>query len=261
MKNSSASRTGAGQKGQGLSEYAIILVGIAIICLAIVVIFGGKIAALLGFAGEEVATMGDAEFGGFADPLDGGDHPDSGGGGSDGADSSGDPSGGSSGGGGDGWADPGGGGSGGRSGGGRGRSGSGRGSANTDGSGGDERLVQPSERPQRGTYTMGDGDREVTVVAARDSAGGRGGRGSAAYDKRREEDSQARTRAADQERWQQRRRERMEEEEAEKAASNRGVGALGMVRFLLIGVLVVGLAFVGRTVLAGAGGGKGGGGD
>ncbi len=56
----------ARQSGQGLTEYVIILVGIAIICIAILVTFGGKIASLFGFAHDEVATLGDADFGGDA---------------------------------------------------------------------------------------------------------------------------------------------------------------------------------------------------
>ena len=256
MRGSSHRQPGAAQRGQGLSEYAIILVGIAIICLAIVVIFGGRIAALFGFAHDEVDSMGEAEFAGFDGPIEDSDHSGSGsdGSGSDGSGSDGGDAGD------DGWGDSGGGGRG--SDGGSSRSGSSRGSGKRGAdAGGDERLIKPSERAQRGTYKLGEGDDEVTVVAAREGADGRGGRGSAAWDKRREGDSQARTRAADQERWQKRRRDRIEEEEAAAAAASKGPGFLGMVRFLLIGVLVVGVLFVGRTVLAGSGGTKGGGGD
>jgi Flp pilus assembly pilin Flp len=43
--------------GQGLTEYVIILVGIAIVCIAITVAFGGKIKALFETADAEIDTV------------------------------------------------------------------------------------------------------------------------------------------------------------------------------------------------------------
>ena len=43
--------------GQGLTEYIIILVGIAIVCIAISVQFGGKIKALFETADQEIDTV------------------------------------------------------------------------------------------------------------------------------------------------------------------------------------------------------------
>mgnify|MGYP003627751256 len=43
--------------GQGLTEYVIILVGIAVVCIAITVTFGGKIKALFETADAEIDTV------------------------------------------------------------------------------------------------------------------------------------------------------------------------------------------------------------
>jgi len=45
------------QRGQGLTEYVIILVGIAIVCIAIAVQFGGKIKGLFETADAEIDTV------------------------------------------------------------------------------------------------------------------------------------------------------------------------------------------------------------
>ena len=45
------------EKGQGMTEYVIILVGIAVVCIAIAVQFGGKIKALFETADSEIDTV------------------------------------------------------------------------------------------------------------------------------------------------------------------------------------------------------------
>jgi Flp pilus assembly pilin Flp len=45
------------QRGQGMTEYIIILVAIAIVCIAISVQFGGKIKALFETADSEIDTV------------------------------------------------------------------------------------------------------------------------------------------------------------------------------------------------------------
>ena len=45
------------ESGQGLTEYTIILVAIAIVCIAISVQFGGKIKALFEMADQEFDTV------------------------------------------------------------------------------------------------------------------------------------------------------------------------------------------------------------
>ena len=45
------------QNGQGMTEYIIILVGIAIVCIAISVQFGGKIKSLFETADNEIDTV------------------------------------------------------------------------------------------------------------------------------------------------------------------------------------------------------------
>lgn len=243
-----------GQRGQTFSEYAIILVGLAVICIAIVVLFGGKIARLFGFAHDEVATMGEADIA----PLDGPEEPADHTGGSEGSGTGGSDSdsGPATGGGGpDGVADEGGaaGGGGGRAGGGSQRGSGGHGAG---GEGGDDLLIQPSGRPQRGTYDLERGDGRVTVVAAREDGFERGGQGSAAWDRQRDAEAQARARTEDQQRWQQRRRERIAEDAEEAESRKGGGGVLGMIRYLLIAILLGGGIFLGRAVLAGRGGEK-----
>ena len=51
------SRLHADEKGQGMTEYVIILVGIAVVCIAISVQFGGKIKALFETADSEIDTV------------------------------------------------------------------------------------------------------------------------------------------------------------------------------------------------------------
>jgi Flp pilus assembly pilin Flp len=45
------------QRGQGMTEYVIILVGIAVVCIAIAVQFGGKIQELFETADTEIDTV------------------------------------------------------------------------------------------------------------------------------------------------------------------------------------------------------------
>tara|TARA_R100000808_G_scaffold24490_1_gene56541 strand:+ start:833 stop:1030 length:198 start_codon:yes stop_codon:yes gene_type:complete len=45
------------QRGQGMTEYVIILVSIAIVCIAIAVQFGGKIQELFETADSEIDTV------------------------------------------------------------------------------------------------------------------------------------------------------------------------------------------------------------
>tara|TARA_Y100000034_G_C6816199_1_gene367227 strand:+ start:694 stop:876 length:183 start_codon:yes stop_codon:yes gene_type:complete len=44
-------------RGQGMTEYVIILVAIAVVCIAISVQFGGKIKALFETADQEIDTV------------------------------------------------------------------------------------------------------------------------------------------------------------------------------------------------------------
>ena len=48
------------QRGQGMTEYVIILVSIAIVCIAIAVQFGGKVKSLFETADVEIDTVDDA---------------------------------------------------------------------------------------------------------------------------------------------------------------------------------------------------------
>ena len=45
------------ESGQGMTEYVIILVAIAVVCIAISVQFGGKIKALFETADQEIDTV------------------------------------------------------------------------------------------------------------------------------------------------------------------------------------------------------------
>ena len=47
----------ADERGQGMTEYVIILVAIAVVCIAIAVQFGGKIKALFETADGEIDTV------------------------------------------------------------------------------------------------------------------------------------------------------------------------------------------------------------
>jgi len=47
------------QRGQGMTEYVIILVSIAIVCIAIAVQFGGNIKSLFETADAEIDTVDD----------------------------------------------------------------------------------------------------------------------------------------------------------------------------------------------------------
>jgi Flp pilus assembly pilin Flp len=47
------------QRGQGMTEYVIILVAIAVVCIAIAVQFGGKVKSLFETADVEIDTVDD----------------------------------------------------------------------------------------------------------------------------------------------------------------------------------------------------------
>jgi Flp pilus assembly pilin Flp len=47
----------ADERGQGMTEYVILLVGIAVVCIAISVQFGGKLKALIETADAELDTV------------------------------------------------------------------------------------------------------------------------------------------------------------------------------------------------------------
>ncbi len=51
------SRLHKDEDGQGMTEYVIILVAIAVVCIAITVTFGGKIKALFETADAEIDTV------------------------------------------------------------------------------------------------------------------------------------------------------------------------------------------------------------
>ncbi len=233
------------QRGQAQTEYAIILVGIAVISILVIVQFGGKIATLLGFAHDEVATLGNAD-------LDWGDGADSG---SNSGSDSGPDSGSDS----DGSSDSGSSssssstrssssrssrGAGGGSGGGSGSAGA--------GSSGGANVTRPSDKPQRGTYQMGEGDEAVTVHAAND--GSSRGKGSTADRRESEARTAAEARRADEKRWQKKRRQ-VDGGDSPEGGAGGGGGMLGFFRFAMLGLLLVGALFVGRTLLAGRGGG------
>ena len=55
--NSFLSKFHNDESGQGMTEYVIILVAIAVICIAISVQFGGKIKALFETADSEIDTV------------------------------------------------------------------------------------------------------------------------------------------------------------------------------------------------------------
>ncbi len=54
---SALARLHADERGQGMTEYVIILVAIAVVCIAIAVQFGGKIKALFETADGEIDTV------------------------------------------------------------------------------------------------------------------------------------------------------------------------------------------------------------
>ncbi len=224
-----------------MGEYVIILVGIAIICIAIVVTFGGKIATLFGFAGEEVETLGDAEWGGFAEGPGGGPgsapNPDAGG--SEGGSSE------------DQYSDP-------ASGGGGGAGGARRGGRGGDDGGADGRTIgdgvavnERSKNPRTGQYEMGEGDRKVAV----NSPGG--GKGSAAYDRRRDAAQQRQAATADQAAWERRKQTRMAEDAQAREAAKPKSGMLGFMRFVLLIAMLLGVLVIVRQTFAMKGGGGG----
>ncbi len=54
---SAMARLHADERGQGMTEYVIILVAIAVVCIAIAVQFGGKIKGLFETADGEIDTV------------------------------------------------------------------------------------------------------------------------------------------------------------------------------------------------------------
>ena len=54
---SAFARLHADERGQGMTEYVIILVAIAVVCIAIAVQFGGKIKELFTTADGEIDTV------------------------------------------------------------------------------------------------------------------------------------------------------------------------------------------------------------
>ena len=210
-----------------MTEYAIILVAIAVICLAIAVSFGGKIQRLFGVAGDGVDGLADEV--GAADtgsPF--------GGEGSDGAASDGGEGGGSSG-------SPAGGSRSGAGGGiGSDRS-AGGGAGN--GSAGGTRVITPSSKPQTGTRVHRSGDRTVTVTApGRNTSTVR----YADRDAREHAQAQARHQAE----WQARRADvAADQEEAAKAA--KPSTGLSFIRGLLLAALLAGVLVLGRMLLGG----------
>ena len=255
MTGSNQWRQAKGQRGQGLAEYSLILVGIAVICIAIAVTFGGKILTLFGFAGEEVETLGDADFGGFDAPIESGGPSTSGGSGGDGG-----PDGGGGGGGDDGLGGNGGGG--GSSGGGSDGSGGGRGGGGSSGRGGrgggrdgsasdDGQFVKPHEKTKRGTWKFGEGEDEVTVHAARD-----GSWDSAGDARRQDRQAQAAVRQQDQAAWERRKQTRIAEDAETARASKKSGGALSFFRVILLIAFLLGVLVIGRQTLAVSKGGK-----
>lgn len=215
------------QRGQGMAEYVIAMIAIAIVVLAIVVIFGGKIKGLFTVADAEIAMLGVADLGvggSGGDDAPGGD--DAGGDGSD--PFSGD--------------DGGGGGTGGS--GGSGGSSDGSGSGNSSG-GADSRGAFGGSGPGP-TSSAGEG------IAS--SGGGSGSSKSAKQarlDERRAQEA-AKQDQADQ--WQAKVRAADEAERAQAGEKKRGGFGMNLMRFLLIVILLGGLAFIGRSAVGIIGG-------
>jgi hypothetical protein len=233
------SRSQARMRGQAQTEYAIILVGVAVISILVIVNFGGKIATLLGFAHDEIDTMGgaDLEFSGGLESGSGND--------SVGSDSSSSGS--------DGGGDEGGAGgtstSRGRSGGG-GRGGGGGASAKA----GDDGFNKPSEVRKSGTYQL-EGEGGSTTVHAGRAPGTKdqSPQGTAASRREAEARKAGDQRRYDEERWQKRRSEAFESERGEVETKDAPV--LGFMRFALLAVLLLGVLFLGRSLIGGVGGG------
>ena len=226
-----------GRAGQSTSEYLIILVGIAVVCLAIAVLFGGKVKALFGLADEEVATWGEGS-GGLDEGLGGGSGDGSGGGDGSAGDDWGDEGGGDGGGGDDGGA----------AGGPRGRSGggaSGRGGGGGGGGDGDDWLVTADRKPKRGVTVLGEGEDAVTVVAADPD-----GYKSPAEQRELERQQQASQRAEDVDQWERKQR-RVGHVEAEGEWSEPKRSGMDLTRVFLVVLLLVAGLVVARTMLGG----------
>ena len=225
------------QRGQGLAEYVIGLVGIAIVALAIVVNYGGRIQGLFGTADDEVAALASGDYGSGTGTGDaGGPGPESqppGAGNGDGAGADSDL---------------------GSSGFGSTSSGSSRGKtakasssaqASTRADRRGDGVVRPSRAPRRGQYTVGEGADRVTVVApsrGRTTASAGRGRSVAGASSRQVEEA----------RWDRKRRDAMEEAAPAEplGGGKRVISFLGIVMFALLGL---GLAVVGRFALGALG--------
>ena len=240
-----------GQRGQGISEYLIILVGIAVVILVITVVFGGRIKQLFGIADAEVETMGAAEL-----YLDAGTSPGSGGSGTGGSGGSGSGDSGSSGSGGSGSGGGGpsggsGGGGGGPSGGSGGGGGSGRGGPGAGGAAGgpssgadSDGIMRASKEGRSGVYTMGEGEGLVTVYSpgVDESL-----KGSARYDRDLESRQAGAEREVDLRRWDKKRRAAWEAEGGDVAISGEGPN----LTILLLLVILVLAGVVGARLLMG----------
>lgn len=237
-----------GMRGQAQTEFAIILVAVAVICILVIVNFGGKIATLFGFAHDEIDTMGAAD-------LDFGDGHDSSSGSDSGSDGDPSSSGDGPGGGDDGFGGSSSSGSGrGGRGGGSGRGGRAAARAEDDG------FNKPDEVRKSGTYQMEGGDGSTTVHAGRvRGTKDQTPKGTAAARRQADARKGAERRRAEEGRWQKRKGQAIDSERAEGKPKDAPV--LGFMRFALLVILLLGGLFLGRTLLAGKGGGGGGGGE
>ena len=255
------------QRGQGLAEYLIILVAVAVCVLLITVVFGGKIKQLLGIADAEVETLGEANL-----SLEGGSYGSGGGSGgagsggsgsggsgsggsgsgSGGSGSGGDPDGGGYGGGGDdGWG--GGGPEFGPDGGGRGSgSGAGRGGSSARGSsadgmpgGADGDGIARARGGRSGIHTVGEGDDQITVYAP---GADEKYKGSAKYDRQSAERAAMAEREEDARRWDKKRRAAWD---APPEGEGSSVGGPNLTLLLLIVLLVAAGAVGARAVFGG----------
>jgi len=220
------------QRGQGLAEYVIALVGLAVVSIAIIVSYGGRLQGLFGVADEEVGALASGEYsGGTAGTDSGGTGPESD----------------SSGGAGDDW--------------GRGDDGFGRGSSGSMGSPSsnaaassagrttrvDRRgdgIVRPSRERRRGQYTIGEGSDSMTVVTP-----SRGRAESGSVDRRRATGS---SRQAEEARWDRKRREALDEP-ANDEGLGRGKRVISFLGIVMVGLLGLGGAVIVRFGLAALG--------
>jgi hypothetical protein len=231
-------RRRTGQRGQAQTEFAIILVGVAVISILVIVNFGGKIATLFGFAHDEIDTMGSAELD-FGDPAS--SSGDSGSDSSDSSSASNDSSGGdSSSSSSSSSSSRGGGSSGGRS---RASSSSKR---DSDG------FSRPDQVRKSGTYKLEGGDGSTTVHAGRtQGTKDQTDKGTAAGKRRSDARQSADRRRSEEARWQKRRGQAIDGERGARKKSDAPV--LGFMRFALLAILLLGVLFLGRTLMASGG--------